>query len=47
MYIQHPGESSPEPVVDSLAFRDISRLHPHSSIFLLLPFGAGSSGVRE
>ena len=22
-------------------------LHSHSSIFLLLPFGAGSSGVRE
>jgi hypothetical protein len=30
-----------------VSYSGISKLHPHSSIFLLLPFGAGSSGVRE
>ncbi|KAG9966586.1 hypothetical protein KCU61_g122, partial [Aureobasidium melanogenum] len=41
-----PQESNPDPLVGRGA-GICQAHHPQSSIFLLLPFGAGSSGVRE
>jgi hypothetical protein len=46
LYVQCSGEMCPASAGHSIAFR-ILEFNPHSSIFLLLPFGAGSSGVRE